>query len=489
MAGIAGIIGNNDNQNRIKEMLEVIRHRGPETFKIAQDSSFSGGVVASKLSESRGNGFAKDGDTIILFDGDIYNKRSLVKSDAEVVLELYKKYGYRFPGYLEGVYAGAVWNGKELILARDPVGCRPLYWGVSDKEDIYFASELKALVGKVNDVYELRPGTIFSSDNGIRGYLFHYPEVEIPDTPDEAAERLKGYFFSAVERRLKDGAVGGVLLSGGLDSTIIAAITAKIQGSIPAFTVGIKDMPAPDLENAKIVADYLGIEHHVYQFSSNEIKQMIPKAVWFLESFDEDCISGTIANLNASLLASKHTNCILSGEGADELFGGYHLLKDLKTEDERFKMMSRLTEIAYNTAVQRLDRSMMGNSINYRAPFIDPEVMAFAIQMPVGWKIHLSDNGELIEKWLLREAFKDMIPEQIYKRVKLRFSAGTGTDSVMDKIAKEQLDLNEFNEETRRTPGGYYLNSPKELLYYRIFKEKFPDTSFEKIVGRWDPNK
>jgi len=224
-------------------------------------------------------------------------------------------------------------------------------------------------------------------------------------------------------------------------------------------------------------------------YDAEQIKEIIPKAEWALESFDEDCVSGAISNLFASSTASKFTNCILSGEGGDELFGGYHLLKDLPTESQRLKMMERLIEIAYNTAVQRLDRSMMANSINYRTPFIDTDVMALALQIPVQWKIHDNGSGRLIEKWILREAFKNMLPEEIYLREKLRFSAGTGTDSLMDDIAKDEINDDDFNETSRNTVAGYYLNSPKELWYYNIFKKKFPSASFEKLVGRWDPGK
>ena len=346
---------------------------------------------------------------------------------------------------------------------------------------------MKAVVGLVNEVYELSPKSLFSTQKGVSRYIQHYPKIEMPHAPEQASTKLREYLFKAVKKRLDDGAVGGMLISGGLDSSIIASIANKIKPDLPAFTVAIDG--APDLENAKIMAEFLDIEHRIYKFNVNEIMQMVPNAVRILESFDEDCVSGSIANLMASSLASKHTNCILTGEGADELFGGYHLLKNAETEDSKLKTMNKLIEIAYNTALQRLDRSMMANSINYRTPFIDPEIIAFALQTPVEWKIRDIGRGKLVEKWILREAFKDMLPEKIYRRAKLRFSAGTGIDNVMDKIADNHIDKNEFNEETRNTPGGNYLNSPKELWYYKIFKENYPALPFEKIVSRWNPNK
>jgi asparagine synthase (glutamine-hydrolysing) len=151
--------------------------------------------------------------------------------------------------------------------------------------------------------------------------------------------------------------------------------------------------------------------------------------------------------------------------------------------------MQHLIDIAYNTALQRLDRAMFANSIHYRTPFLDSEVIAFCLQLPVSWKIHAGADGSLVEKWLLREAFKDLLPEQIYRRQKLRFSGGTGTDVALEALAGRLISEAEFTEEARTTPGGYRLNSPKELHYYRIFKKRFPDPCFEALVGRWDPHK
>jgi asparagine synthase (glutamine-hydrolysing) len=404
-----------------------------------------------------------------------------------VVLALYQKHGRLFPAYLEGVFACAVANGTDLILARDPVGVRPLYRGTCDEGGLCFASEMKALVGIAQDVSELLPSTTYSLSCGVSAYTPRLPEVKAPATVQSAVYALRLCVTEAVARRLEDGAVGACLLSGGLDSSIIAAAAREVGASLPAVTVGMEG--APDLENAQLMAEHLGMKHHVRLYTAEEIENLVPRAVTVLESFDEDCVSGAISNLFASEEALKFTNCILSGEGGDELFGGYHLLKDLPTESERLQMMKHLVAVAYNTAVQRLDRAMLGNSINYRTPFIDSEVIALADQLPVDWKIHDAGNGQLIEKWLLREAFKDLLPQQIYRREKLRFAAGTGTDGLMDEIAGNQVDKGDFNEKTRNTDGGYYLSSPKEFWYYRIFKEHFPGAAFEQLVGRWDPGK
>jgi asparagine synthase (glutamine-hydrolysing) len=179
----------------------------------------------------------------------------------------------------------------------------------------------------------------------------------------------------------------------------------------------------------------------------------------------------------------------LSGEGGDELFGGYHLLKSLPGASSRLKMMQHLIEIAYNTALQRLDRAMFGHSINYRTPFLDSHLTALALQIPVAWKIRETSEGKLLEKHILREAFRDLLPEQIYARPKLRFSAGTGTDGLLDKIAREAGKEEGFNIESASTRAGFPLQSPKEAWYYEIFKSDFPDAFFETMVGRWDPDK
>ncbi len=488
MAAIAGILNSPRGREAVEAMLQTLHHRGPDHCNIHADEQVALGVRASELSAARGNGFSRADGVTLLLDGEIYNARQDHESDADLALRLYKKHGRAFPSYLEGVFACAVWDGTELLLARDPVGVRPLYHGRNESGALCFASELKALVGHSRNVEEILPGTTCSSLHGIAAYRAQTASVTIPQTPQQTARALHDCLMQAVERRLADHAVGACLLSGGLDSSIIAAAVKALGSDIPLLTVGVNEN-APDVENARIVARHLGMKHEVRFFSAREIEAVLPQAVRSLESFDEDCISGTVSNLFASELASRTTACILSGEGADELFGGYHLLKDVANPNARLKMMQRLIDIAYNTALQRLDRAMMANGINYRTPFLDPEVVAFAAHLPIEWKIKRMPDGEMIEKWILREAFANLLPECISRRIKLRFSGGTGTDGLMDDIAANHVASAEFTETARLTPEGYRLNSPKELWYYRHFKANFPDPCFERLVARWDPTK
>ncbi len=488
MAGIAGILSEKTPpRETVEKMIETLRHRGEDTVRWHAGGGLCAAVCSADLSPERGDGFAGDGEAAVLLDGDIYNARPEGESDADVALDLWREQGRTFAGHLEGVFAAAVWDGSELILARDAVGVRPIYWGRTADGDVCFASEVKALAGLAAEVYELIPEATLSSRHGVAAYLPHYPAVPLAGSLDEAVKAVREELMAAVERRLADGAVGACLLSGGLDSSVIACAAYDLGAKLPLLTVGLEG--APDLANAEAVAEHLGAEHETRLYDADEIAALVPEAVWSLESFDEDCVSGAISNIVASRFARERTQCILSGEGGDELFGGYHLLKDLATETERLTMMQRLIAVAYNTAVQRLDRAMMAGGIHYRTPFIDTRLVALALQLPVRWKVHPAKDGRLVEKFILREAFKDLLPDRIYRREKLRFSAGTGTDGMMDEVAVGQGMPAELAEADRVTAEGYTLSTPKELWYYRLFCERFPGGHFERLVGRWDPGK
>jgi asparagine synthase (glutamine-hydrolysing) len=281
--------------------------------------------------------------------------------------------------------------------------------------------------------------------------------------------------------------VGAVSLSGGLDSSIVATIAKEFNPDIKLFTGAVLRKPGPDLENAKLMAEHLGLEHHIYMISDSDITDLVSDAVWYLESFDEDCISGILSNYYVSKIVKEHSNLVLVGEGADELFGGYRMvLKNpkVKSEEQRETLAQKLVEIAYNTALRRLDRAWMANGVVYRTPFLDTKVVAFSQAIPMTWKIYGENQ---VEKFILREAFRDMLPEKIANREKLRFAMGTGMDDVMDELVSESIDPEEIKQRSKAAYGLPFA-SFKELYYYDEFLQLFPP-SYEKQTVRWDPFK
>jgi asparagine synthase (glutamine-hydrolysing) len=237
------------------------------------------------------------------------------------------------------------------------------------------------------------------------------------------------------------------------------------------------------------MAQYLGLEHHTYEITDDDITSLIPEAVWYMETFDEDCVSGAIANFYTSKMIASFSNCILVGEGADELFGGYFReLKDIPDRNQKEEIAKKLVRIAYNTALRRLDRGWFSNSVSYRTPYLDPEVVAFSNKIPMDLKLYY-DRGKAreIEKWILREAFRDWLPEEIADRPKLRFAGGTGVDDLMDELTSDKVTEEDFRNNPK-TDSHLTLNSPKELYYYRLFREHYPQ-EYESLVVRWDPFK
>jgi asparagine synthase (glutamine-hydrolysing) len=221
--------------------------------------------------------------------------------------------------------------------------------------------------------------------------------------------------------------------------------------------------------------------------SDSDIVDFISDAVWYLESFDEDCISGIISNYYTSKMVKQHSSLVLVGEGADELFGGYRMvLKNpkVKSEEQRERLAQKLVDIAYNTALRRLDRAWIANGVVYRTPFLDTKVVAFSQKIPMAWKIY---GDKQVEKFILREAFRDVLPEKIANREKLRFAMGTGVDDVMDELISLKIDPDEIKQRPKAAYGLPFA-SFKELYYYDEFLQLFPP-SYEKQTIRWDPFK
>lgn len=494
MASIAGIFSLTGQVlegcgQQVSGILERMRHRGPDNVAVRTLPDQHGALGANEINlvpeRTYCTSFSRP--PFVLFDGELFNERVPGQHDVELFKEFYEKHGKDCFSLLEGSYACAIVDAGEVILARDQVGARPLFYG-SEHGLLCFSSEMKGLIDHIRfDVNELPPGHIYSTNEGLKPFEPLVPDVPEPGTMKEAARTVRQLLIEAVEKRMPG--VGGVSLSGGVDSSIIAAIAKEYNPNIHLFSGTIDSAPGPDLENAVLMAEFLGLEHkfHIYRITDSDICDLIPRAVWHLESFDEDCISGIISNYYVARMAKQYTNVILVGEGADELFGGYRMvLKSPKVVDDahREQLAQRLLDIAYNTALRRLDRAWMANAVVYQTPFLDAKIVAFTKKIPMTWKIY---GEQQIEKFILREAFRDMLPEKIANREKLRFAMGVGTDDVMDMLVSKVIDREEIKRRSKSAYGMPFATF-KELLYYDEFLKLFPP-AYEKQTVRWDPFK
>jgi len=494
MSSIAGIVSQRgklqgNSPKLVGRMLKNMLHRGPDNSVVRSLRDDRGALGANEINIPDGKTFSSslDEPPYILFTGAIYNSRSDGMNDVEIVREYYEKYEQDAFTKLDGSFSCAiVEKNEEVILARDHVGAVPLFYG-SDNSTFCFSTEMKGLKDHIQfDIEELPPGCIYSTKKGKKEFGAFTPETpELPATIDEAAKIIREQLIEAV--RIRMPGVGGVSLSGGLDSSIIAAIAKEFNPKLQLFTGTVQSAKGPDLENAKLMADFLGLEHKIYEITDGDIVDFIPEAIWYLESFDEDCISGILSNYYVSKMVKEYTDCIMVGEGADELFGGYRMVlksPKVKSPEQRERLAKKLLDISYNTALRRLDRGWMANGVDYRTPFLDKRVVDFSQKIPMAWKIYGENE---VEKYILREAFRDMLPEKIANREKLRFAMGTGMDDVMDGLISNIIDPKEIDHRPKAAYGLPFA-SFKELYYYDEFLQLFPP-SYEKQTVRWDPFK
>jgi len=481
MAGIAGIQGT--DKGELDRMLERIKHRGPHEAWINRQQGINLGCCELNVGgdSKAGSHHASDGKRAVVLDGRVYNPEKSSMNDAEAVLHFYNKFGTQFAKKLDGDFACAVYDNGKMILARDWAGIKPLYYGHSDGK-LCFASEAKSLVGIADDVKEFPPGYVYSQEFGFQRYKSEAVETPEFENYEQARKVVKQLLMEAVEKRMKDNAVGGILLSGGLDSSLITYMAVQVKPDIECFTVSTEE--GQDLPLARDVTRYLGIKHHVLMFGEKEINEILPKAIHHIEMFEESCVHGAIANSLAGRFVSPHTNCVFTGEGADEFLGGYDgQFKQGKNQEEVASIVDFLINVAHNTALQRLDRLSAANSIEARMPFLDAKVMDFCMKIPIDCKIY---GEEQVGKWIVRQAFEGCLPDHIIYQTKRFFAQGSGVAYIMRSQAEKGISESEL-EEFNKIEGNPWLSSVEELYYYRMFKKTFPQPAFDRLVGRWDP--
>jgi len=489
-------------RSQVLEMAKTIRHRGPDWSGIYSDDNV---VMAHErlaiVDPASGKQplFSQDKKLILAANGEIYNHRELraqfpdykfqTESDCEVILALYKEKGHDFIDDMNGIFGFALYDvdKDEYFIARDHMGIIPLYMGWDKDGTFYVASELKALEGVCTKIELFPPGHYMSSKDGklVKWYKRDWEDYDAVKNNETSIAEVKQALEDAVHRQLMSDVPYGVLLSGGLDSSVTSAIAKKYSErrveandkekawwpQLHSFSVGLEG--SPDLAAARKVADHIDTVHHEIKFTIQEGLDAIKDVIYQLETYDVTTIrASTPMYLMARVIKSMGIKMVLSGEGADELFGGYlyfHKAPNAKEfHEETVRKLSKLHQ--YDCL--RANKSLAAWGIEGRVPFLDKEFMDVAMRINPQDKMI---NGERMEKWVVRKAFEDMIPKSVAWRQKEQFSDGVGY-SWIDTL-KEVVDSEVSDEQMANAHFRYPIQTPqnKEEFYYRtIFEGHFP---------------
>jgi asparagine synthase (glutamine-hydrolysing) len=395
------------------------------------------------------------------------------------MVHLYEDHGVSMVEHLDGMYAFVIADEGNFYAARDPIGIKPLYLGERNGS-LIFASELKAFPSNCDMVQEFPPGTFFHSAQGFSTF-YTVPELLSRQAPvEDYIEEIRETLETAVVKRLMSDVPLGAFLSGGLDSSLIAALARKHMDQLHTFSVGIKG--SRDLEAARVVSNHLDTIHHEYIITEQEVREKLPEIIYYLESFDQDLVRSAIPCYFTSRLAADYVKVILTGEGADELFGGYSYYKDIGDSEFLHRELRRSVASLHNINLQRVDRMTMAHAIEGRVPFLDLTMIRLGQLIPTEMKIAGSPP---IEKWILRKAFEDLLPKEIIWRVKEQFDEGSGTVEMLNGILTDVMGRTEIKNYRRRFPETE-LRSGEECHYHRILMEVFESPDFVySNTGRW----
>ncbi len=515
MCGIVGIFKiksqSEELRNKALRMAQKIRHRGPDWSGIYTGGSAILAHERLSIVDPQSGGqplYSPNRKQILAVNGEIYNHREIriryagryefrTGSDCEVILALYQDKGIHFLEELNGIFAFALYDEErdEFLIARDPIGVIPLYIGHDADGTIYVASELKALEGFCDEYEPFLPGHYFYSKEGEmkQWYTRDWTDYErVKDNPASVTD-LHDALEEAVHRQLMSDVPYGVLLSGGLDSSVISAIAKKYAAKrietdgasdawwpqLHSFAIGLKG--APDLIKAREVAEYIGTIHHEINYTIQEGLDALRDVIYFIETYDVTTVrASTPMYLLGRVIKSMGIKMVLSGEGADEIFGGYlyfHKAPDARAfHDETVRKLSKL----YLYDCLRANKSLSAWGVEGRVPFLDKEFLDVAMRLNPKAKMA---PGKVIEKKIVREAFADMLPESVAWRQKEQFSDGVGYSWIDTLKAITATAISD--EQMAKAADRFPVNTPqnKEEYYYRsIFEEHFPSASAARSV-------
>ena len=515
MCGIVSIFNIRQQSPELRQkalkMSQKIRHRGPDWSGIYCGRTAI--LAHERLSivdpeSGRQPLFSTDRKQILAVNGEIYNHQDIRRqyqgkyefqtgSDCEVILALYRDKGIHFLEELSGIFAFALYDEEQdaFLVARDQIGVIPLYIGFDSDGKVYVASELKALEGQCERYEPFLPGHYYwSQEPGMKRWYqrdwFEYDAVK--DNP-ASSEDIRQALRQAVKKQMMSDVPYGVLLSGGLDSSVISAITEnfaehRIEDDsqskawwprLHSFAVGLKG--APDLAKARRVAEHIGTVHHEINYTIQEGLDAIRDVIYFIETYDVTTVrASTPMYLLARVIKSMGIKMVLSGGGADEIFGGYLYFHKAPSAEEFHKETVRKLSKLHLYDCLRANKSLAAWGVEGRVPFLDKDFLDVAMRTNPKAKMC---PGTTMEKRIVREAFSDMLPQEIVWRQKEQFSDGVGYSWIdtLKKITSEQVSDEQMAHAAERFP----INTPlcKEEYYYRsIFEEHFPSESAARSV-------
>ena len=515
MCGIVSIFNIKEQTPELRKkalaMSKKIRHRGPDWSGIYCGKSAI--LCHERLSivdpqSGKQPLFAPDNKQVLAVNGEIYNHQDIRKqyagkyqfqtgSDCEVILALYRDKGINFLEDLNGIYAFALYDeaNDDFLIARDPIGVIPLYIGHDKDGTIYCASELKALEGFCDEYEPFLPGHYYRGSEGkmVRWYKRDWESYDNVKNNGASVNDVHNALEAAVKRQLMSDVPYGVLLSGGLDSSVISAIAKKYAAhrietnstqaawwpQLHSFAVGLKG--APDLAKAKEVADFIGTVHHEINYTIQEGLDAVRDVIYFIETYDVTTVrASTPMYLLARVIKSMGIKMVLSGEGADEVFGGYlyfHKAPNARAfHEETVRKLSKLH--LYDCL--RANKSLSAWGVEGRVPFLDKEFLDVAMRLNPEAKMC---PGKTIDKKIVREAFADMLPEDVAWRQKEQFSDGVGYSWIdtLKAVTAQAVTDEQMTHAAERFPINTPMN--KEEYYYRsIFEEYFPSESAARSV-------
>jgi asparagine synthase (glutamine-hydrolysing) len=478
-------------------MIGKIAHRGPDDLRVIEAPNVPAVMAHCRLSiigPENGTQPIYSAENVLVANGEIYNHADLrailgesafeTESDSETILHLFRSDELRWITKLDGMFAFVLATPERIIAARDPLGIKPLFMAHIN-DGLAFASELKAFDGLgLRDVEAIDPGAMFDSIDGFRDW-YRMPqgaaELAAEDDPEPIWRELRLVLEAAVRKWMVADVEVGAFLSGGLDSSVIAALAARaVERPLKTFSVGTAG--SADLVAARTVAQHIGSDHHEFVFTADDLAEVLPHVIYHLESADIDLVRSAMPTHFAATLARRHVKAVLTGEGADELFAGYayhheYARRPRALADE----ITRSLGAMHNINLQRVDRITMAQGLEARTPFLDRDLIDFAQSIPASLKMKITNDEtrETTEKWILRKACEDLLPAEVIWRTKAQFDEGSGTVDTLDQALSQLLAV---------TPP--VDRDAEGKLYERLLREQYdePDLIL-KNAGMWTANR